>query len=753
MKLRHTLLALALAAPLSLLAMADGIPAAAPAAPSGTAAEPARPDKPLAAPFETTRQQAETAAVVYGLLSGSRYAYRPLPLDGTVAAEVWEKYLDSLDPSKVYLSAEDVASFGNGGDIVVAALKSGRFNPFYNAYLRYRERVLERLARNRALLNEDIFRFDGDDRFDYDREDSAWAKSQDELDAYWRQSVRYDWLRLRLAGKSDADIRKTLDKRYATSIGNMDDFHAEDVFQIALGAYTQTVDPHTDYFNPRTAERFNQQMSLSLEGIGAQLQKRDDIITVMELIPGGPAARDGRLKSGDRIVAVGQGDAGPMEDVIGWRIDDVVAKIKGDKGTVVRLDILPAGLPLDGQPRRIQLVRDKVVMEESRAKQEVLELAPAVEGERPRRIGVIKLPSFYQDFQGRRSQDGEYVSASRDVARILGEFRAAKVDGVVLDLRHNGGGSLDEAVRMTGLFIDQGPVVMERQVGGRVNTRSDSEGGVAWDGPLAVLINRASASSSEIVAGALQDYGRALVIGENSFGKGTVQAVVSLDRVVQGRSGGGRYGDVKMTIAQFFLPSGRSTQNKGISPDIAFPSSLDEEDYGENTYDNALPWAQIDAAAHTRYGQFAPLLPQLQQRHQARVAQDVEYQWKLEDAEEFKTEREKKWVSLNEAERRAERERNEARRTFRQAERQRLGLALDPLSDVRADDGLNRSERDIASEVERDKLAEKVPDPYLREAAAILSDAAWLLQHDGKLASEVVPRASAPGLWTERASL
>lgn len=736
MKLRLSMLALALAAPISLLAMADGMRTTVPAVA----------EKSTEVVLETSREQSDTAALVHGLLSDSRYAYRPRPLDAELGAEVWKRYLEALDPSKMYFTQADIDGFGDGAQLMGAAIRGGDFNPTYAVFTTYRDRVGARSAYARALLKQDIFDFTGSDRFEYDRKDVPWA-SNEALDRQWRQSVRYDWLRLELAGKKPDEIRKTLDKRYANMVGNIDDYKAEDIFQIALNAYTGSIDPHTNYFNPRSAERFNEQMSLSLEGIGAQLQKRDEVTTIMEVIPGGPAARDARLKPGDRIVAVGQGKDGAMEDVVGWRLDDVVSKIKGSKGTVVRLDVLSAEMPLDGTPNRIQITRDKVVLADAKAKSEIIQL-PAANGEPVRRIGVIKLPSFYQDFSARRLRDGEGASASRDVGRILGEFKQEKVDGVLLDLRNNGGGSLDEAVTMTGLFIDQGPVVQERQSGGRVGVRSDRMPGVEWDGPLAVMISRASASASEIVAGAIQDYGRGLIIGENSFGKGTVQAVIGLDRIVPNR-GDTRYGDVKLTVAQFFLPSGRSTQNHGIRPDIPFPSTLDASEFGESTFDNALPFSEIDPAPHASYGQFAGLLPALVKRHDARVAEDVEYQWRVQDAEEYRAKREEKSISLNLAERHAEREKDEAKRAFRISERERLGLAPDPLADERLDDGLQRIERDVAKEAERDKLAEKVPDPFLREAAAILGDAAHLLQSDQALAAQVLLKSSAPGRWAD----
>jgi carboxyl-terminal processing protease len=360
---------------------------------------------------------------------------------------------------------------------------------------------------------------------------------------------------------------------------------------------------------------------------------------------------------------------------------------------------------------------------------------------------VIELPGFYQDFEGRRKNNADYASATRDVAKLLTKLREEKVDGVVLDLRNNGGGSLNEAIELTGLFIDRGPVVQVRESGGRVSVEGDSDSGIAWEGPLAVLINRGSASASEIFAGAIQDYGRGLVIGETSFGKGTVQNLVDLDRWPANEEA--RFGQVKLTIAQFFRVSGGSTQNKGVVPDLSFPVSVDASEYGESTYDNALPWTRIAAVPHTAYGNFAPLLPKLETLHTARIAKDKEFQWWSDDVAQFREERAKKWVSLNEAERRSERDRDDNKRKQRQDERKALGLDLDPLADDYNDDGLAANERDIAKDAEREKLAENRPDPLLRESAAILSDAVRLLTNDRQLSAQVLPTATTAGHWAD----
>jgi len=737
MKAHRTLLVLALVAPLALLARPS---ADAPqAANDGAGVDNAVAQGP-------TTDQATTAKLVYGLLSDSRYAYRPQPLDDALSADIFDRYLEALDGSRMFFTAADVAKFARYRTALDEAIKAGKLEPAYAMFALYKARVEERAAYARRLLDKGIFDFTGDDRWRYDREDAAWAKSSTELDDIWKQSVRNDWLRLKLAGKEPAEIRTTLDKRYANMAESVSELDGTDAFSSFLNAYTGSIDPHTSYFDPRSAERFNQAMSLSLEGIGAQLQKQDDVVVIREVLPGGPAIKSGKLEAGDRIVGVGQGESGPMEDVVGWRIDDVVEKIKGPKGTTVRLDIVPPEAGMDSKPLRVVLVRDEIRLTEQAAKSKILEV-PARDGLPQRRIGVIELPGFYQDFAGRRSNKADYVSATRDVARLLAQFRRKDVDGVVMDLRNNGGGSLAEAIELTGLFIDQGPVVQVRESGGRVSVEGDSDPGVAWDGPLAVLVNRGSASASEIFAGAIQDYGRGLVIGEPTFGKGTVQNLVDLDRWPANEEP--RFGQVKLTIAQFFLPGGSSTQNKGVVPDISFPVTVDASEFGESTYDNALPWTRIAPVPHVRYGNFTPMLAQLDARHDERVRHNKEFQWWAEDVAEFRAERDKGYVSLNEAKRRAERAADAAERKQRQAVRKELGLELDPLATTVLDDGLQANERDVIKDAAREKAAEERPDPLLLETAAILADATTLLVQDQKLAAQVLTETGRATHWAE----
>ena len=706
----------------------------------------ARPDGRDQVAIAPTADQTTISRMVYGALSDSRLAYRPRPADEALSGDIFRRYIESLDGNRQFFTAADIARFDPYRHQLGEAVRKGDPAAAYAMFAVYRERVEQRVAYARKLLEKGDFDFSGDESWEYDREDAPWAANATELDALWRKSVMNDWLRLKIAGKQPAEIRKTLDKRYAQLSRSVNELKSEDVFALFLNAYTSSVDPHTDYLNPRSAENFNQSMSLSLEGIGAQLQRQDDFVVIREIIPGGPAALDGTLKAGDRIVGVGQGKSGVVEDVVGWRIDDVVARIRGDKGTQVKLEYIPAEGGIDGEHRSVTLTRARVQLAEQAAKGKTYTI-PAKGGTPERLIGVIELPTFYQDFEGRRRNGNDYTSATRDVSRLLGEFKAKGVDGVVMDLRNNGGGSLDEAVQLSGLFIDQGPVVQQRESGGRVQVYSDRSPGVAWDGPLAVLVNRGSASASEIFAGAMQDYGRGLVIGETTFGKGTVQNLLDLDRWPAAGEGP-RYGQVKLTIAQFFRADGGSTQNKGVVPDITYPLSVDANEFGESTYDNALPWTRIAGVPHVRYGNFGPMLPQLQKLHDARIAVDLEFQWWSEDVTHYRAEAEKKSLSLNESQRRAERDRQEAQRKERQAIRKARGLDLDPLAEE-TDDGLTANERDVVRDAAREKAAEKRPDPLQREAAAILADAIGLLEKSRPLSAQVLPKSESAMHWAD----
>jgi carboxyl-terminal processing protease len=717
------LIALTAVLPLVLAAAAGS----APGAPAAASAASLHPDP----------GQAAAARLVYGILSDSRYVYRAKPLDDTLSAEIHRRYLEALDSQKLFFTQADIAKFEAYRLQHDDAIKNQELDPAFVMFRTYVQRVDERVAYARKLLAKP-FDFSANETWAYDREDVAWAAGGAQLDDAWRKYVKNDALRLRLAGRSHDEIRATLDKRYAVVAERVHELRGDDVFETFLNAYATSIDPHTSYMSPRSAENFNMQMRLSLEGIGAVLQRQEEFVVIRTIVPGGPAGNGGKLKVGDRVVAVGQGDGGPMVDVVGWRVDDVVELIRGKKGTKVRLDVLPADAGVDAKPQQIAIVRDMVKLEQQAAQKRIIDVGD-------RRIGIVELPTFYLDFEARRRGDADARSATADVARLLRELRAEKVDGVVVDLRDNGGGSLLEAVELTGLFIDTGPVVQVRETGGRVSVEGDDRTGVAWDGPLAVLVNRSSASASEIFAAAIQDYGRGLIIGEPTFGKGTVQNLIDLDRFP--RKDDTKFGQVKLTVAQFFRVDGGTTQHAGVVPDLAFPVSLDASEYGESTYDNALPATRIAKAPHGNVGNFAALGGELKARHAARVAKDREFRWWAQDVARFRAERDKKTISLNEAVRRAERDQLEAERRKRDAERKAAGLDVDTLA--RADDGLSENERSIFQQTAEEEAAKKRPDPLLREAAAILADALDLLSANRTLTAQVLPTTRQPTVWAE----
>ena len=544
----------------------------------------------------------------------------------------------------------------------------------------------------------------------------------------WRKRVKNDWLRLKLAGKDDKSIVDMLDKRYEHSQKRATQIKSEDAFQIFMNAYTMAIEPHTNYMGLRAAEDFEISMRLSLFGIGAVLSEKNEYTTIRELVPGGPAALSGKLNVGDRILGVGQGEKSEITDVLGWRLDDTVALIRGAADSTVVLDVLPAEANPDGKHQRVALVRKKITLEAQSAKKSVLTVTDAGV---TRRVGVITLPSFYQDFDARQKSDPAYKSATRDVARLLDELKQENVDSVLIDLRNNGGGSLNEAVELTGLFIDKGPVVQQRSAQGKVSQENDTKAGVAWNGPLGVLINRGSASASEIFAAAIQDYGRGLIIGEKSFGKGTVQTMIDLDQLAKNDKP--KFGELKLTIAQFFRINGGTTQLRGVTPDILFPTMSDDEDFGESSFDNALPWVQIKAADYSPVGNLEPLVPNLLKRLDARVKNDKDYQYLLEDVAEFKQLRKKNQISLNEAERRKERDVQEAKLKARKTGQE----TPDDISSNR-DDGLQADERNLSNDLTAEKARKDAKDVLLNEAVHVLSDEVDMLNSGTRLTKKAV---------------
>jgi carboxyl-terminal processing protease len=722
----------------------------------------AQADKAADAPIKPAAQQGQAALWASRVLP--RYHYKATPLDDAMSEKIFDRYLKSLDAEKLFLTQADVDQFAQYRTKLDDAIVSENLTVPFAMYNLYQQRFNERMAYARELLKTKMD-FTVDESYQFDREKADWTKSEAEIKDLWRKRVKNDWLRLKLAGKDEKAIRETLDKRYENYVTRAKKLNNEDVFQIFMNAYAMSIEPHTNYLGPRASENFDIAMRLSLEGIGAVLQPRDEYTVIREIVPGSPAALSNKLKVGDRIIGVGQGESGPFTDVLGWRIDDVVAQIRGAKDSTVRLQVLPADAGPDGKPYVLPLIRKKISMEEQSAKKSIMEVK---DGAVKRRIGVISLPTFYQDFEARRKGDKDYKSATRDVARLLKELKADKVDNVLIDLRNNGGGSLNEAVELTGLFIDRGPVVQQRSAEGRIEVESDNVPGLAWDGPVGVLINRASASASEIFAAAIQDYGRGLIIGEPSFGKGTVQTLVNLDRF--GQSDKARFGELKMTIAQFFRINGGTTQLRGVTPDIKLPYVSDAEAFGESSYDNALPYTQIKPAVYIPAGELKEIVPILDKKHEARVAKDKDFQYLLEDIAVVKKQRKENSVSLNEAVRRKERDQQEARAKLRE---QRLAAGPSPddpvlLPDpkealnkaiaakpanprasqrqqqqmkgaIRSDDGLQADERKLSDELDAEKAAKNAKDVLLNEAIHILADEVSVLKTDTRMASRVLP--------------
>ena len=684
--------------------------------------------------LEPLKQQAQAALLSAKVLG--HYSYKNVALDDHLSSQIFDNYLKELDGEKIFFLQSDIDHFADARTRLDDAILDENLSIPFGIYNLYQQRITERFTYARSLLKKG-FDFNKKESYQYSRKDAPWPKSREELNDLWHKRVKNDWLRLKLAGKDKKSIVATLDKRYANTLDSLSKVNSEDIFQSFMNAYTMAIDPHTNYFGVRASEEFDISMKLSLVGIGAELSDKDEYTTIKELLAGGPAALSGKLKAGDRIVGVGQGENGPITDIMGWRIDDAVALIRGTEDSVVRLDVLPAEAGADGKHKLISLVRKKITLEKQAAKKSIIEVK---DGGVIRHIGVISLPEFYQDFAARQNGDKNFKSATRDVSRLLTELKKDKVDGVLVDLRNNGGGSLDEAIELTGLFVGKGPVVQQRDSNGNITVDSDSDTAAAWNGPLGVLINRGSASASEIFAAAIQDYGRGVVIGETSFGKGTVQTVADLDQLA--KNGKPEFGEVKMTIAQFFRINGGTTQLRGVTPDIKFPSMIDTKDFGESSFDNALPWSQIKAADYRPEGNLTTIVPMLIASHDKRVSHDQDFRYLQEDIAELNKIRRTNLISLNEADRRKERDAQESREKSRDKSRgdnpSHNGSAKAG-SHAFQDDGMLSSERDLSADLAIQNANKDAKDILLNEAAHVVSDEAGLLKANPRLADNISP--------------
>lgn len=654
-------------------------------------------------PLQPGKVQSRTTSSVVGLLDDLHYEHRVL--DATLSSQMFDRYLKDLDSQHAYFTQADIKSFEPWRKTFNQAMKRGDLRGGFQIYNVFLKRASERLEFVLAELNKGVGAMDFtlDESLEVDREKSPWLATRAELNDLWRKRVKAAALALRLAGKTDAEIQKTLTKRYRSQLNNLYRTKSDDAFQAFMNSFTESYDPHTEYFSPRTEENFNINMSLSLEGIGAVLQGEDEYTKVVRLVPAGPADKGKQLKTGDRIVAVAQGDQ-EFVDVVGWRIDEVVDLIRGPKGTTVRLQVLPASSIDETQTRTISIVRNTVKLEDQAAQKKILTVT---RGDQSYRVGVIKLPAFYADFQGMQAGDPEYRSTTRDVKKLINELKAEKIDGLVLDLRNNGGGSLSEANSLIGLFIGTGPTVQVRNAGGKIEVLGDPDPSVTYSGPLAVMVNRLSASAAEIVAGAIQDYGRGLVIGSTSFGKGTVQSLRDLE-----------HGQLKLTEAKFYRISGASTQHRGVNADVLFPNIFDETEIGESALPNAMLWDTIPSARYVPYQDFGKRLPELRRLSEARQASDPDFRYLRETIALARELKKQKLLSLNEATRRKDKaELDEKRLAMENRRRSAKGETL--LKNWREAEEKEEKEGEEAADPNQEKPEDQA---FAVEAARILID-------------------------------
>ncbi|MFN5025033.1 MAG: carboxy terminal-processing peptidase [Bacteroidota bacterium] len=575
------------------------------------------------------------------------YHFSKPAINDAFSEKAFKNYLDMLDPQKLYFTQVDIDNFNQYSLRIDDAMLDGNIQFLFDIFNTSQQRMFDRIDYATTLLR-DSFDFTLQDSFEINREDAAYCTDFADMDALWYARIKYECLQLASSGKYYKEYSETIRKRYENLAKNALKTKSEDVFQLIMNAILEVCDPHTNYFSPRTAEDFNQSMSLSLEGIGAQLQMEGEYTKIREVIKGGPADRSKKLKAGDKIIGVGQAEKGEIVNVIDWRLDDVVSLIRGKKGTTVRLEIIPANDP--NKVKIIELVRDKIVLEDQSAKSSVKEV---VRNGKKMKVGVVSIPAFYMDFAAAQRGDKEYKSTTRDVKKLITELNKQKIQGLIIDLRNNGGGSLQEAVELTGLFINSGPVVQVKDMMGNTRVEQDKDGGlVYYDGPLVVLVNRFSASASEIFAGAIQDYNRGIVVGERTFGKGTVQQVEDMNNYV--RLGNAKVGQVKLTLAKFYRVNGSSTQHKGVTPDILLPSIYDGRKYGEDGSEFALPWDQIATSYYTSLSQEMLKRDMLQQLHSTRITKNIEYTYLKQDIERIQQLEKRRYITLNQAQMKAQ---------------------------------------------------------------------------------------------------
>ncbi len=602
----------------------------------------------------------------------TNYNYKKVKLNDSLSEVIYDNYLERLDPNRSYFLASDINEFKEFRNSFDDDLKVGDLSaPFYMFNV-YQKRYNDRMKFSIDVLSKPLD-FSKKEEYVYNREKLPWFKDQAESDKSWTNKVKYDYLNLKLAKKTDSTIRADLKKRYESLITQSAKINSQDAFQLIMSSFTESVDPHTNYFNPANAANFNIDMSRSLEGIGATLSSENEFVTIKSVVTGGPADKSKQLKIDDKIIAVAQGKDGEFVDVVGWRLDNAIALIRGKKGTVVRLKILSKGQDLSATPKIVSMVREKIILEDQSAKKTI---KTEVKDGKTYKYGIIEIPAFYADWAAMQARDPNYKSTTRDVKLLLDSLKKENVDAVIIDLRTNGGGSLMEAIELTGLFISTGPVVQVRDTRNRIEVDRDENPAIAWDGPLGVIIDRFSASASEIFAGAIQDYGRGIVVGNTSYGKGTVQSAIPMQRVNSAL--GDKGGQINLTTGKFYRISGSSTQHKGVTPDIEFPAIFPADKYGESAEPSALPWDEIKSSDYTKIADLSNTIAFLRANHNARMKNSKDYKFLLEDIAEFKKRDLEKSVPLDEEALKKKRDEQE-KLNFEKENERRLSRGLPPL--------------------------------------------------------------------------
>lgn len=598
--------------------------------------------------------------------------YKNKPLDDTLSATILDEYIRVLDPNKMYFLSTDIADFERWRTQMDDFIRAGDLKAAFQIFNVFKQRVTQRTEHAHRLLDK-TFDFSQEETYRWDRKKSEWAMTDKELDEIWRKKVKNDYLSLKLLDKEPDDIKETLTKRYQVMAKRINNLKSDDVFQYFINAYLSSVEPHTGYMSPITSENFELNMSLSLEGIGAVLMNDGEYTQINTIVKGGPADLEGSLQKGDKILAVGQGSEGSFDDVIGWGIEDVVQLIRGEKGSTVRLRIIGEDDGPETIPKIVKIVRDKVKLEQQAAQYKIMDVK---EGGAEHKIGVIDLPTFYLDFAALRSGEADYRSTTKDVKKILQTFKQEGVEGVVVDLRNNGGGSLIEAINLSGLFIKRGPVVQTKVSTGKKDVKKDVDPRIEWEGPMLVMVNHFSASASEIFAAAMQDYGRAVVVGNQTYGKGTVQNVMRLSDYIENNEQ--ELGQLKMTMGQFFRINGGSTQNRGVIPDIEFPDSPGADKYGESEYDNALPWSSIAPSDYNVYADLTDEIVYLKKRFNERSKVNFEFDYLNKENQLYAAEKDDVTVSLSAETRQQKTKEREHRKQQRKAKRKALLTATEP---------------------------------------------------------------------------